>query len=264
VVVEPGALARYDLGVDLRRTGVALRVVTEVAPGRVGAGSGLAGRVLDASTGSPIGGVRVALAGIEGERVTTVDGRFSFGDVDPGDHTLEVEHLGYGRQTVGVEVAAASDVAVELRLAPQALELGEVRVRSRRETLPVYIAGARSMRTVTGERLETLATGGAPVYQALIGIPGLRIGYAPTTQGGSAEACVEATRARIMSRGCYQVEVVLDGVPVDPAFGRKLLVGPATDFERIEFLGPGEAMRWGMRANEAGAVFLWTKGRAPR
>jgi hypothetical protein len=259
------ALARHDLTMDLRRASATLRIVSDAAHERADGLSDLTGSLVDASTGQPIQGARVQLSGRAMAMVTGQDGRFRATNVEAGSYTIEVEHLGYGQRTEAIDVPGASAISLELRLAAQTIELGEITVRARRETLAGRMAGAAPMRTLAGERIEQIQRRGALLYEALYEIPGLRLNYARAGGEGHLLVCAEIARGRttITQNGCNMVEVFLDGVAVPYDVAQELLSQGLQDYERIELLRPLEAMRWGFRANEAGALFLWTqRGRA--
>ncbi|HEV2736084.1 MAG TPA: carboxypeptidase-like regulatory domain-containing protein, partial [Longimicrobiaceae bacterium] len=75
------------------------------------------GQVVDRSTGQPLAGAYVELAGTHLETLTDEQGRFTFRKVRPGEHTVAVSLLGYAelehKQTV-----AAGQPAVRLALEP--------------------------------------------------------------------------------------------------------------------------------------------------
>lgn len=258
--VREAALARHDLTMDLRRTAASLRIVTDAAHERVDGLSQLTGHLVDAATGRPIRGARVTLSGRSRDMVTGPDGRFRATNVDAGSYTIEVEHLGYGQRTEAIDVPGSSDITLELRLAAQTIELGEITVRARRETLAARMAGASPTRTLAGERIEQIQQRGAQLYQALYELPGLRLNYSRPGGTGPLQVCAEVARGRttITQNGCNMVEVFLDGVAVPRELAQELLSQDIQDYERVEFLRPIEAMRWGLRASEAGALFLWT------
>jgi hypothetical protein len=259
IEVREGALARHDLTMDLRRAAASVRVVTDAGSERAGGLSTLTGELTDGTTGGPVVAARVAIVGADREMTTDRQGRFRAVNLEPGRYTVEVSHLGYGRRLEALDIPAGSDVLVELRLAAQAIELGEITVRAARERLGARLAGAPASRTLAGERLVDAQGRGAPLHEALYDLPGIRLTYARRGGEGPMEACAEVTRGRMgVGGGCNMIEVFLDGVAVPFAVAQELLMTGVHDYERIELLRPIEAMRWGLRASEAGALFLWT------
>lgn len=261
IVVQDGALARYDLTLDLAGRGALAGAVLEAETRSVDGPSRLSGQLLDATTRRPVPAARITLSGHR-EVLSGQDGRFSFTGLEPGSYDIEVDHVGYGRPSAAVEVGANSEVAVLFRVPPRAIELEGLAVRARRQTMASRMAGARPHRTMAGPRLADVQRRGAPLSELLYEIAGIRLNYARAGGEGALQVCAEATRGRGMGGGCNMIEVFVDGVTVPDAVARQLLTTGVTDYERIEYLPPGEAMRWGMRAAEAGALFLWTT-RAP-
>jgi hypothetical protein len=262
IEVREGALARHDLTMDLRRAAPTVRVVTDAGSERAGGLSTLTGELTDGATGSPVVGARVTIVGLDREMATDRQGRFRAVNLEPGRYTVDVSHLGYGRRSEALDVPAGSDVLVELRLAAQAIELGEITVRAARERLGARLAGAPASRTLAGERLVDAQGRGAPLHEALYDLPGIRLTYARRAGEGPMEACAEVARGRMgVGGGCNMIEVFLDGVAVPFDVAQELLMTGVHDYERIELLRPIEAMRWGLRASEAGALFLWTHRR---
>lgn len=265
IVVEERTVARHDLSLDLRGTGARVQVVTETGTRDVEGLSRVSGQLLDSDTGSPIPAARVALAGRSGALVSGSDGRFRFDDLAPGSYTLEVEHLGYGQQSETFEVPASSDVSVQIRVAARAIELEAITVRARREAMPARMAGATPRRTLVGPALIDHQRRGSPVSETLYDLPGIRLRYARDGGQGDMRVCAEVARGQFsVSGACNMMEVFVDGISVSQETAEQLLLGSVADYERIEYLPPMDAMRWGLRASEAGALFLWTaRGRAP-
>jgi len=269
IVVEELGLARHDLTLDLSRSQASVRIRTgDEAPGLGdGPNSVVTGRLLDQQSGRPVAAAIVTLGETGRQDLTDGQGRFRFSEVEPGAHEIGVRHMAYGEHSERLDVVGSSEVEVELRLTPQAIALEEITVRARTARLPTRVAGARPSRTLEAERLERMEERGTPLYQALYEIPGLRMEYFRQCRDCPVEVCVESSRGRFGMKGvCEPVEVFIDGsaIPLeDLNVLRSLFYGNLNDYERIEFLGPSEAIRWGFRANQAGALFLWTK-RGPR
>lgn len=95
------------------------------APGRI------TGRVVDASSGTPLPGAEVLITG--GERAVTagLDGRYTLSDLPPNTLTLVVRLIGYAPKTVtNVRVTAGSTAILDVALTPQVIELDAVEVVS--------------------------------------------------------------------------------------------------------------------------------------
>ena len=199
------------------------------------------GRLLDAGTGAPIEGAVVDLGGQGGGVVTDAEGLFRLDDVLPGGHALRVRHLAYGTHTEDIEVPLDRDLAVELRLSAQALELEPIDVEVLR---PARAATTRS-NVITREQIAALQ-GRARDIADLVRtfIPGAAVSVA---RGGY--VCLEFRGGRSSrTTGCNFPLIVQDGLPVtSPArFLRDL---PVEDIERIEFVPASEGgVRYGLDA----------------
>jgi len=269
IVIDEWAVARHDL-----RAPAGLRVVEVADPGArrlpdvaEQGPSAVRGRLVDATSGRPIGQATVVFPDLGRTGMTDADGRFRFEEVPPGTHLLSVRHLAYGEHAQPLEVEPASELQVEVHVAARAIELDEITVEARRRTVGARVAGARDSRTLTGERLTRMEERGTPLYQALSEVQGLRLEYFRRCPECITEVCVESSQGRFGPGGCEMVEVFVDGVslPSAPDVVGPLLRGGLHDYERIEYLGPVEAAQWGFRANQAGALFLWTRvGGGPR
>jgi hypothetical protein len=82
----------------------------------------VSGQVIDRSTGQPLPGAYVELAGTRQETTTDEAGRFTFRRVRPGAHTLVVGLLGYADLERAV-TAAAGQPALSLALEPDPVVL---------------------------------------------------------------------------------------------------------------------------------------------
>ena len=100
------------------------------------AGTGrIGGRVLDANTGRPIAGARVAVSGTPVRAANSgADGTYLIRDVPAGTHSLTATYIGYGAKTVtGVQVAAGGAATQNITLATEALALAGLTVTAERE-----------------------------------------------------------------------------------------------------------------------------------
>ncbi|HEX6910314.1 MAG TPA: carboxypeptidase regulatory-like domain-containing protein, partial [Longimicrobium sp.] len=94
----------------------------------------VAGRVVDATTGRPVPGARVAVAGLQRAGNSGVDGRYTINGVPAGAQSLTVSALGYGTKTVtGVQVPAGGTVTLDISLSAGALLLEGVTVTAQAE-----------------------------------------------------------------------------------------------------------------------------------
>lgn len=112
----------YTTSISIKALELAGRVVVP-PPDGLGA---LDGRVIDASSGQPVSGVRVVLSGEEGEVHTDSLGRFRFGQVQEGVHTIALTAAGYYSQQKEIdldanEIRRIADIS--LHLIPQEAQI---------------------------------------------------------------------------------------------------------------------------------------------
>ncbi len=213
------------------------------APLRAQVGTDVTGVVLDADTGLGIPDVILRIRGTDVSAASDASGRFVLRSVPSGTWTLEVTHIRYGERTHEIAVEAGLDVALEVRLAEEAIELaplvvqGETAIQRERRT-----TGA-SFHEVTREEFDRAVHTSRHMGDVLRQtIPGLKLRQ--TSNMGRYDVCLEFRAAASISivnnRPCNHPKVLLDGVPVsDP----QTLYGvvPLTDLERIQVIPPGEA-----------------------
>ena len=84
----------------------------------------VSGSVMDQNTGQPIIGAAVYLQKIEKGAITDMDGNFILRNISAGEFKLVVSSLGYGTQTVQINVPSEKDLQVYLT--PTAIEMEEV------------------------------------------------------------------------------------------------------------------------------------------
>ena len=271
VVVHAGSLARLDLPIDLVE-GPELRVL-ETTVAETGSLATLHGRLLDAATGSPIPGADVGLEGTALRTVTDVDGRFRITAVPPGEHHFNVDRLGYDWTSAAVTVDPGANVVLELRAAPQAVELEAIVVRTTTPEQRMARASTQAPRVVAGTRLRSFQERTAPFLEVLRDFPNLRIrqGRFETSDGVEDGTCIESSRALMRyaipekvtnNPWCEMIAIVIDGVATLRATEMVELIR-LREIESIEFLPPLGAIQYGQRAAANGALVIWTLGKGP-
>ena len=118
--------------------------------------AGIAGRVTDLETGSPVSAAAVLVLGLSDGRVATDEsGAFRL-SVPPGTHSVLVTRIGYETsRTDGVRVEAGDTVSVAIELRSRALALNQLVVTvSRREEKE--LDAPASISTLTGEQLSRI------------------------------------------------------------------------------------------------------------
>jgi hypothetical protein len=92
------------------------------------------GRVLDATSGRPLPGARVSVAGTPRGALSGVDGVFRIEEVPAGEQALNVSLIGYGAKSVtGVRVVPGAAVEQDVALAPTAVAVEGITVSAARE-----------------------------------------------------------------------------------------------------------------------------------
>jgi hypothetical protein len=122
----------------------------------------LQGKVLDSTSGEPLIGAQVVIAGTAMGTVTDIDGQYRL-EVAAGRYDLEVQYLGYASKTVtGVVVAAGRSTFQDIALAPEAVEAEGIRVVITAEEERGSVIGAlahqrRSTNVVSGVSAEEIS-----------------------------------------------------------------------------------------------------------
>ena len=205
--------------------------------------SDVSGIVIDVDTQTGIPDVILRVLGTDVSAATDAEGHFVIRGVPSGEWMLRVDHLGYGAFEHSITVATDVTVSLEVRLAPQAIEIealiveGETTVQREQRT-----TGA-GVWEVTREEIErsvgTSRHMGDLIRQT---VPGIRMRQ--SNQFAGQDVCLEFRAAASISivnaKACAHPMVFVDGVQVsDPNF----LYGSIglANLHRIEVIPPGSA-----------------------
>jgi outer membrane receptor protein involved in Fe transport len=238
-VVAPGNI---NIGVD--------------QPSHLGDGI-ILGKVIDASTGHPLGGVVISLDGAQRGVTTGDDGTFRLTGLSAGTHRITTRMLGRVRQAKTVQVRDAEMATIEFRLERQVAALDQVVVTgtivaTELKTIPnaITIITAKQLEERNITRIDQLFRGD---------IPGL---FAPNLGTGS-----EIDRVEVFSRGATYMakasglktamKTYLDGIEMaDAAYVNQI---DPRSIERIEILaGPQASTIYGSNAIN-GVMQIFTK-----
>ncbi|HWW86319.1 MAG TPA: TonB-dependent receptor, partial [Vicinamibacterales bacterium] len=96
-----------------------------IASASVNASPNLKGVVVDATSGEPLARVRVRVDGAAKETVTNEMGQFEFDDLEPGEHTIAAETVGYRLRTERVQIVHDRATEVTIALTGDAVRLNE-------------------------------------------------------------------------------------------------------------------------------------------
>jgi hypothetical protein len=274
VSIDPGAVARLDIPVPMGRAASVQVLEARANELRTEHAATVEGRLLDGETETPIPGAEIRLTSEDRRALTDAAGRFRFTRVTPGQTQFAVRRLGYEWESGAVEVPESSSMVLELRAAPQAIELDAVVVRASSAEAREARALTQETRVVWGDRLRLAEERTAPVSEVIRQFPSLRIreGQYETVDGVEYGICVEATRAmprfappaeqQTRYPWCEGIAVVVDGMVATRGL-EMLHALPIWEVESIEFLPPLGAIQWGDRAALNGALVIWTRGRGP-
>lgn len=219
------------------------------------------GRVLDRDSGEPVPGVLVEIVGAT-STLTDARGVFILEGVPLGPLELRLQHLAYGTHTRDVTVEAGGELALDVSISTQAIELAPLVVETLDELALRRRTSGHSINEITVQDIDEASRAGLNLGQLLqTSMPGVMV-----RPGFGAQMCVTYRAIRTGNdRGdCDGVSVVLDGVPVaDPSYIYSSI--PLRDIERLEMLSPGQGgVRYGMRSGQSVLLIETKRGHATR
>ncbi len=207
------------------------------------------GRVTSQEDGTPIPGVNVVIKGTATGTASDADGRFNL-SVPGSDAVLVFTFIGYATQ----EITVGSQTTINVQLAPDAKQLGEVIVTGYREESKRAITG--TVNTVSSKVIQDVPI--ASIDQILQGrSPGVLV-------MGSSGQPGAAANVTIRGRGSITASTlplyVLDGVPIDPVSFNTL---NPNDYEVVSILTDASATSiYGSRAANGVILLNSKKGKA--
>ena len=188
-----------------------LMIVVSGASGLAAQTGAVTGVVTDATSGQPLDGARVSLAGTRISALTASDGRYLLGSAPAGTQTVKVVIFGYGTREREVTVTLGSTLRADFRLEVSGVDLDQ----------PVTAGAGLSERRKVGTSLPTIDFDrigeDIPVdgfSHALEGrIPGLRSTGTNGGIGSGRELRIRGTDSFGFTR--QRPLVLIDGVRVD-------------------------------------------------
>ena len=151
----------------------------------------LAGHVIDAESGQPVGWTTVVIEGLERARTSDAEGHFFFANVPPGAHVLQSLHVGYHEARFKVEVVAGDTTHVDLAIGHESLHMETIVVEGETESAlaplqepEVVFSGSKLRQNLSRTIAETIdyepgiaqrSMGPAPARPVLRGLGGDRL-----------------------------------------------------------------------------------------
>lgn len=264
---RPGPTLSAALLLVLAGSGSALR-------GQEGTAS-VHGTVRASETGQPVADAVVLLDGKEQAAITDSLGRFILRGLDPGQHVLEVSHLGRSSRQDTVEVAAEEAVEVALAVEVEPVEL---------PGLSVTVEGRRSGKLAGFYHRMERGAGHYITREEIEAVPGHRmskvIRRVPNVNVQPCDKVSAGTGAAEPPPGCWQVRMrrkapsirfsdrtcppiyYLDGSRIQlPAMEGGIDAIDSDEVAAIEvYSGPSEIpAHYGGSDAQCGVVLLWTR-----
>jgi len=211
---RPRALPRAVMGLAF---GVVMLLTTPLPSLGQSDGSGptgrIAGSVIDADTGRPLGLATVRVDGADASVVTDVQGRFRTKSIPVGTYQLVVQLLGYTTVEQSVNVAAGETAVVTIPLGAQALSIEGIVIETDRTETTSSTVGLLAQRRsasaisdgVSAEQISASpdsdageavrrVTGVSVVDDQFVVVRGLGERYSTTTLNGAEVASPEPTK----------------------------------------------------------------------
>ena len=149
----------------------------------------LAGHVIDAESGDPIGWVSIVIEELKRTQISDAEGYFSFSSLPPGAYVLQTLHIGYHDARFQVQVAVGDTTHFDLKMGHQLLQVPAVLVAGERPIAPLrepemVFSGRKLRQNLSRTIAETIdyepgiaqrAMGPAPARPVLRGLGGDRL-----------------------------------------------------------------------------------------
>ena len=204
-------------------------------------------RVVDGDTGNGIEGAKVSIPDA-GNRVTNLQGRTEFTELELGVARVSVEMIGYAQRTEPVALHPDRTTTVEVRMSPEAIELEPIVVDVRSPHLERWGVYERldhglPRRVLTRRTIGQRAI--ARLSDAFYGMPGVRV----------SQRSIHSTR--LVARARCTLSVYVDGF----RWGTNIDAVPPEWVEVAEvYWGLSTPVEFtGLNRNGCGAVLIWTR-----
>lgn len=204
---------------------------------------GLSGVVIDVETRIGIPDVVLRIVGTDVSAASDESGRFVLHGATAGDWVLRVSHLAYGTHDHHIALAEEFSVELEVRLAPEAIELAPLVVEGESVLAQERRRTGATFREINREEIQR-ALGSSRHLGDLIAqnIPGMRLRQSNQLSG--VDVCLEFRSAASISlvngRACSHPTVVVDGVRVSSPNFLYGAIG-LQNLRRVQVIPPSEA-----------------------
>ncbi len=231
-------LSRADSGAKTGNASVSGRVVLESAPSNAGS--------------------RVELVGTDIVAMTNEKGDFSMRNLPSGSHVLLARHLGFGAETVPVDLSSHEPRQVTIKLPKFVAIMDPVLVTARRVASLDKVGFSQRKRSGQGyylgpEQIQRMH----PNYltDILRTVPGLRVNYTPNGEVITPSRGISS----LLGGGCVQYFV--DDMPWQSAMpGDINLFVNGNEVVGVEvYSGPGTPAQYTRGMQDCTTVVLWTK-----
>lgn len=213
------------------------------------------GQVRDAESSRPVEGAEVVLSGARGFQVTDSDGRFEFPSVSQGPATITIRRMGREPMTDEVDVSGEGTLELDIRLAPDPVELEPMEVTVTRripylEDMGFYERQDKgySGQHITREYIDERDP--RTMGDILQSVPGVRVDH-----DGLGSYFVQIRRPiRLTSGdGCIP-RVLIDDIPADPGWLEDISPQRVDGME--VYTGANAPLRYN---NPCGVILVWTR-----
>ncbi|MGH8021274.1 MAG: TonB-dependent receptor [Opitutaceae bacterium] len=137
----------------------------------------ISGQIVDANTETYLEGATVNLSGTNRSTVTDSEGRYRFGDVDPGSQSVTARYIGYESVTQSVQVPETGMATLDIRLGGEFVEMTEFVIEGYREGRSRALQQKRTSLNLV-DMISADSVGTLPdrnVAEALARIPGVSL-----------------------------------------------------------------------------------------
>ena len=219
----------------------------------------VSGRVI--LEGGPVGaGSRVELVGTEVVTVTNEKGEFTLNNLPSGTHVLMARHIGYGAETVPVDLTSRQAKNVTIKLPKYVAMMDPVLVTARRNLSLDRVGFSRRQKGGTGyflgpDRIEKMHAN--YITDILRHVPGLRVNYTPQGE------VITSSRGSTSFNGNGCVTFYVDDMPwqsMQPGDVNSFVGGHEVMAVEV-YQGPGTPPQYMYMGGNCTTVLLWTKAK---